>query len=485
MAQAKGILPRGEDKTVLYKNPMMCGYFIAVRIDPSMNRAAAETWLARVGDEIDKLVARLPRKRGQEKGDKVAAVALGFAPTFFTLAGQPRFEPAVEPPAAFATDAPEPMPHAGEPLSSVAPVDGDVLFYVASVFEARVNEFISALAGMPEVSSITFDRGYQRVDEREPFGYRDGLRNIRKEDRPDFVFVDRDTRNVEEPAWAEGGTYMAFLRIRQHPDAFGGVADDAARDNIIGRRKNGDRIDLEGQGIEPKDEPTTPAPSLPPSSHVLKVGPRGVHDDTQIFRRGLPFIETSSDGQPHIGLNFCSFQASLDQFDVFFNDWAMNTRFPVDGAGPDALLDQARQPRPLTTIEKVGFFFVPPYREEGLVAAVFPAPVKPRKPKQGRLIVRKRVRGQTEEAQRFERAGFVFQVLDAQSQPVGGQFISDRTGRAVCPERLQIGQNYLLQEVASPFGSQVQLQAIPFTMQKSREQLLVRNLVSPTSPYGG
>jgi hypothetical protein len=42
------------------------------------------------------------------------------------------------------------------------------------------------------------------------------------------------------------------------------------------------------------------------------------HDLGCRFRRGLPFIETTSDGQLRVGLNFCSFQASLVQFDVVF-----------------------------------------------------------------------------------------------------------------------------------------------------------------------
>jgi Dyp-type peroxidase family len=353
-----------------------------------------------------------------------------------------------------------------------------------SVIEARVNAFLSALDAMPEVASITFDRGYQRIDGSEPFGYQDGLRNIATDQRADFVFVDREARQVEEPSWTDGGSYMVFLKIRQHREAFAALPDEGARDAIIGRRRSGKRIDLETSDVEPRDELPEPAPDLPASSHVRKVGPRQVHDDTQIFRRGLPFIETASDGQPQIGLNFCSFQASPSQFDVVFNDWAMNAHFPIDGAGPDALLDQARQPQ-ITTIEKSGFFFVPPDHAEGLVGVVLAAPKRPHKPKQGRLVVRKTVRSQADPAQRFERAGFVFQVLDAQNQAVGSQFTSDRMGRAVCPEKLTIGQNYTLQEVSSPFGGQLELQTVSFTMEKSREQLAVRNSITAQVPYGG
>jgi deferrochelatase/peroxidase EfeB len=364
-------------------------------------------------------------------------------------------------------------------------VQGQIFFYVASVFEARVNAFISALASMrPDVVSVAFDRGYQRLDGTEPFGYADGLRNIRREERPGRVFVDRGERNLEEPAWAEDGSYMCFLRIQQHPDAFAQLQDDAARDAVLGRTKAGERLDLVGQSVDPKEEPAEPAPNLPPSSHVRKVGPRGKHDDTQIFRRGLPFIESSAEGQPRIGLNFCSFQASLDQFDVVFNDWAMNAHFPADGSGADALLDATRQPS-LTTIEKSGFFFVPPFKAEGLAGAVFAKEAKPKKPKHGRLVVRKRVVDPGDPSRRFERGGFVFQVLDAQNQPVGAQFSTDSTGRAICPAELQVGQNYVLQEISSPVAN-VQLQTVPFTMERRRHQLpLVNQVTQPNTPYGG
>jgi hypothetical protein len=88
-----------------------------------------------------------------------------------------------------------PLPNQVPPLTNVPAVDADVLFYVASVFEARVNAFISKLAQLrPDVQAIWLERGYQRLDETEPFGYRDGLRNIRSQDRPRFVFVHRDGR---------------------------------------------------------------------------------------------------------------------------------------------------------------------------------------------------------------------------------------------------------------------------------------------------
>jgi len=48
VTQAKGILPRNEDREVLYQSPLTCGYFIAVKLDPGLTRERAETWLCAV-----------------------------------------------------------------------------------------------------------------------------------------------------------------------------------------------------------------------------------------------------------------------------------------------------------------------------------------------------------------------------------------------------------------------------------------------------
>lgn len=484
MAQAKGILPRGRDREVLYKNPRTCGYFVGLKLSSALDRAAAEAWLQGLGQRVDELVARLPRRRWrfEKKGEKVAAVAVGLGPSFFLTNGAPRF-PGLEPPLGF-TGA-SPLPNATPTLAGVPVLAADVLLYVASVFEARVNAFLSALKAMPEVERLTIERGYQREDGTEPFGYADGLRNIRTQERTRFVFVDRDGLELAEPAWTEGGSYMAYMKILQRPDQFAALADDATRDAILGRQKDGTRLDLVGQGVAPRDEPATEATGLPPTSHVRKAGPRGEHDDTQIFRRGLPFLEATPEGEVRVGLNFCSFQASLDQFDVVLNDWLLNRSFPPQAAGSDpgvdALLDPARN---LTSIEKLGFYFVPPHSERGLAATVF-AEHRERRRETGRVVVHKRVVDPNDPSRRFERRGFGFDVADVQGQPIAGsQFATDSTGRGVCPLELPLEATYTLRELVVPVQN-VQAQNIQFTMDTPNKQLQVENQVmQPNTPYG-
>lgn len=485
MAQAKGVIPRLEDKELLYKNPQTCGYFILAKLDPALTRPDFEALLGSLDQLIAVLVEREAPEGGAEKGRKVASVAVGLGPSLFA---PDRFSPPLIKPAGFRTtvtsgsELPEvatPLPHEVAPLSDAPKAEADLLFYVASTMEARVNAFLSDLAALPAVKALDLERGYQRLDGTEPFGYKDGLRNIKSSERSMRVFVHRDDRHLEEPRWADGGTYMAYMRINQNPAGFAALGDDAARDGAIGRLKNGERFDLPGQNIDPHDEPDTQP--QPPNGHVGKVGPRGLHDDNEIYRRGMPFVETV-EGQLRVGLQFVSFQASLDQFDVIFNDWAMNPNFPSPEAGRDALLDPGKG---LVSFEKVGLFFVPPYESEGLAAAVL-RPESTGKPKAGRLVVRKRVTDPSDPSKRFERAGFSFQVFDSAGQPVGGEFRTDSTGRAVAPEELPIGPTYTVRELASPFGEKTPLQTVTFTMDHPHKEVAIENkFTEPHSGYSG
>lgn len=478
MAQAKGVLPRREDREVLYSQPDMCGYFVGVKLDPGLNREAIQAWVSQASELVDRLVARADTHRGSNV--KVAAVAVGLAPTFFTLSGAPRFDPPVEPPDGFKRV----LPNSTTALSAVPLVDADVMFYVASVFEARVNSFVNELSRLPGVVGMTMDRGYQRIDDTEPFGYKDGIRNVRSDDRSRVAFVHRDGSEPYEPVWADGGSYMAFMRIRQHLVAFENLPDDAIRDQIMGRLKDGTRLDLAGQNVHPHDEPADPPPAIPPSSHVAKVGPRGKHD-VEIFRRGLPFMEVAG-GEVKVGLNFCSFQASLDQFDVVFNDWAMDRHFAAQGGGSEVGVDALFDPsKALTSIEKVGFFFVPPYEADGLAAAIF-NDRKERDRDTGRLVVHKKVSAPGAPERRFERQGFKFHVTDSAGQMVAGsEFETDSTGRGICPVGLATGQTFNLVESFSPVAN-VSLQQVTFTVDKNNVQLHVNNQVTePTTPYGG
>lgn len=484
MSQAKGILPRDEDRRVLYRSPSTCGYFAAVSLEPGMDAARLRRWLQDASELVDALVARDGKDEHagpDEKGAKLAAVAVGLAPSFFDLPGAAE----AERPASFAPG--NPLPHASGPLAAAPYLPAQVLFYVASVHEARVYEFLAGLDAHQEVVGVRLERGYQRRDDTEPFGYKDGVRNVvPRTDRPQVVFVHRDQTEADEPAWADGGSYMAYLKIRQNTAVFAALPDDATRDAAVGRTKTGERLDLPA-GTRTADEPADTS-ALPAGSHVRKTGPRGRHDAVQIFRRGLPYMETSG-GELAVGLHFCSFQASLEQFDVVYNDWSLNSRFPqpqpgAPDPGPDRLLDPGAGH---TTTEAVGFYFVPPHHAQGLAVAVMgddTSTRKPRRPKTGRLTVRKRVVDPGDPGKHFDRSGFRFQVLDDAQQPVpGAEMATDETGRAVCPVELPLDRTYVLEEIHAPIPVQ-QTHRAGFDMTRPNQQVQVTNHVFAGSPYG-
>jgi Dyp-type peroxidase family len=470
MSLAKGVLPRREDKEPM-SDPRSSGYFVSVTIDPDLDRAGAQTLLTEVSSAVDKFVAPI-----RETGERVAAVAVGFGPTFFVEAGVARFDPPLQTPAAFAPDA--------NPLPSVPGqvIAADLLFYLITSVEARSSSFLSSLWDLrPAVQAIAVERGYQRTDGTEPFGYADGLRDIPRSARSDVVFVSEE-RHFEEPDGVVGGSYMAVMKIVQNPDAFDQLVP-AQQDAVIGRERDGTRLDLVGKNVSPRVEPQEPPPAMAQNSHVAKAGPRGTHDPNMIFRRGLPFFD-ADDGQVRIGLQFCSFQASLDQFDVVWSDWMMNPQFSAQGGpapGRDALLDPAGA---LTTIEKFGFYFVPPSDDDRFIGATLFDPAKEHKPAPtGRIAVRKRVSTPSDAAARFDRGGFQFQIIDSDGN-VLDTLTTDTAGHAQSVE-LPANATYTLRETSHP---QIpNLQAIPdiqFALDERRKVIPVMNTVSQPGPYG-
>lgn len=476
MAQAKGVLPtRSDDREVLYRNPRMCGYFVGIRLAAGVSVDQIRDWLTSASTAIDTLVQRQQPREGQDQGDKVASVAVGFAPRFFDRLNS--VGPVLDTPVGLRAD----LQPSGGLFPGMQVSDVDAMFYVCSVFETRVNEFMTAISASPLVEAVSLERGYQRSDGTEPFGYQDGVRNVRRSERSNVVFVHTDGEQPDEPAWADGGTYLVTMKIVQNMTSFQALVDDAVRDATIGRAKDGTRLDLVDARTDPHEEATEVPEGLPATSHVRKAGPRGVHDDTQIFRRGLPFLEVQA-GRVQVGLQFASFQANPAQFDAVFNDWMMNQQFPPrpDGSavGVDALFTNG-----ITTPVSAGLFFVPPHHPEGLVAALS-QPATRGKPTHGRLAIQKVVTDPGSPTRRFERGGFKFQVQDETGVPVvGSEFETVSSGRGVCPVELEIGKNYRLVELSSPHPS-VTLTTTSFTMQKRNEHLQVVNTLAQPGGYG-
>lgn len=442
---------------------------IFVGLAPELDLGGLEAWLKTITSAVDAFQQPLNL-------DRVASVAVGFGRSFFFAPGGVRFGLSEELIPRGLSDsrpfaAPDALPTA------------DVAFYAMTTSEAALADFLEALAKTgPSVRSVAIERGYQRAGAgteqghaRELFGFKDGLRNAPWPGRYDVVFVDRDEGQPEEPSWTEDGTYLAYLKIRQELDRWESVGTED-QERIIGRRKaDGSRIDLP-EGSNPRDESAPGDPGLPLDSHVRKARTADDVDDVRIFRRGVPYLSLRADGSREGGLQFVSFQATLENFDVVLNRWMLNPDFPQQGAQTDRLMRDS-----FAIIERSGFFFVPPFHREFIGGGLFEsARPDPRPKSEGRLFVRKRAFSGDAPAL-TNLAGVWFQIFRPDGQPVGDRFRTNSAGHAVSPD-LPVREDLILREVDRPANLEPAAD-VPFQLQKKRQPQEVRNQVKAPGTY--
>lgn len=141
-----------------------------------------------------------------------------------------------------------------------------------------------------------------------------------------------------------------------------------------------------------------------------------------------------------------SFQASLDAFEVILNKWMHNPSFPTDGIGHDQLFAEG-----FATIQKAGFYFVPPRDSRFIGAGIFDTPRptgKPRKP--GSIIIRKRAVDVSGNPALAEIGGIGFQIFRADTnEPIGGAFFTDSAGHAESPD-VPLRTPLILREISTP-----------------------------------
>lgn len=443
---APGVLP---DDVV--RSETASGAFIYITLNDDVDAASLQTYLQQLTALVREFHARADPPVG------TAVVGLG-EPAFRRIAGSAPFQIATI------------IDSAGDPVGA------DVVIYAMYTEGWAQADLEAGLAriGSGLVKGVEVHEGFQRPDGREPGGFRDGLRNAQT-DREAVVFLDRD-RQPEEPAEADGGSYLVTMRILQHQAPWAALTD-VEQEQVIGRRKSdGSRVDLP-EGTDAIAEPADIG-ACPAASHVAKAGPRGdLHDRTQIFRRGIPFSDLSEHGRHEHGLLFASFQASVEQFTTIWSEWMLNPDFPRQGVGRDELVE-----RGLMEPTSHGVFFVP--AEDEYIGAQFFEPVTDPDQCLGRVVVRKRLQNPDGQPTQGERGGFVFQLLDNAGEPIGASFTSDSTGRAVSPP-VAVGEGYVLREleVNGPFEPAADQ---PVILDRRRIVIEVVNRATRPNPgYGG
>lgn len=453
MARKLGILPNAVNK-----DPRSETALVLVTLADGLDEATVKQWLTTLGELVVGLEAPVKRT-------SYASAVIGLGPKFFI-----RFpQYAANNPAGLA--APISLP--GEALST------DVVIHVNYTSEAVLSTFLAALwATRPMLATIEVEHGYSRNDSRETSGQLDGLRNLTRSQRTAHTTI-HVADLAEEPAWLERGCYGAWMKIEQNLDGWTSL-DAATKEQIIGRREaDGSRTDLP-PGSNPHTEGGFSDPNTPlPSSHVRKAGPRGpLHDGTLILRRGAPYVEAVG-GALHRGLQFISYQVSLDDLGVILNQWMLNPDFPSSGAGQDALVAHS-----LISFLRSSIFVVVPADDRHPGAGYFDPPPTSGKARKVRIHIRKKVIDAGGSPAKAELGGIEFTLIEPKSgQLIGSPVITNSAGRAVLPGA-KIGRQVIVRETPN---QRFQPQPDITVDATQRNQIVhVTNQLAPQQPpYGG
>ncbi|ROR90938.1 Dyp-type peroxidase [Nocardioides aurantiacus] len=449
-----GVLPND-----VHRDPRAEASLIFVTLADGLDETIVKDWLTRLSALID------ASEDHQGRDAAYASTVIAFGSRFFN-----RF-PQYAANNPHGLTAPPTLPGEAEALSA------DVALHVTYTSEARLADLLKGLwATRPTVTSIDIEHGYARNDDREAFGHLDGLRNLTRDERRKTTTIDHD-RLPEEPDWLAGGCYLAYLKIEQNLDAFHGL-DQPTQEQIMGRRTDdGSRLDL-APGTDPKTEAEFGDPSNPPqTSHLRKTGPRGtLHDQTGIFRRGVPYVEEEG-GVLKFGLQFVSYQATLDDFDVVLNRWMLNHNFPQTNTGRDALVE-----RQLLIFKRAGLFVVVPDDNRHPGAGYFDTPKPPKTLKKGRVHVRKIAVDAFGNPTNAEVGGIQFTLHDQNGTQIGDPVTTNPAGHAVLPE-VPVGTTVIIRETTPDRFQAVGDLTITID-QPNRIERITNTLKPDANPYG-
>ena len=234
------------------------------------------------------------------------------------------------------------LPALGDPFPALpwaeAPgpsAEADVAIQLTGAYPATVNRAavevwkLIADEGLPLRAVVSFD-GFARPDGRGWLEFHDGVSNLESSQRSLALAARGD------PAWMEGGTYMAFLRCRVDLRAWGALERSdqeliVGRDKLTGSPLVATERDAAGRArpvaapplpAEPTDaqladhhDPPQAGDPLIEASHLHRANQSRASPHAtaawRMFRQGYDFLESIGPGGPLLGLNFVSFQADL------------------------------------------------------------------------------------------------------------------------------------------------------------------------------
>lgn len=235
---------------------------------------------------------------------------------------------------------------------------------------------------LPFLITASFS-GFGRHDGRGWLDFHDGVSNLESGQRLDAL------QAAADPAWMEGGTYMAFLRL-EIDLSYWRSFERREQELLVGRDKLTGAaliaIERDGEGCPLpvaapfhsgaataeeranwRDPPQTLDPLLE-ASHIHRANQNRGSAETaaglRMFRQGYDFFDGFEDGAPTVGLNFVSFQRDLASFHhvLHLQRWLGDANFGGPSAGPS----EERPPPNFVRVLAGGLYAVPP------VATPFP-----------------------------------------------------------------------------------------------------------------
>jgi len=241
---------------------------------------------------------------------------------------------------------------------------------------------------LPLAISGGFD-GFARDDGRSWIGFHDGVSNIRPSQRLAAVACQGD------PAWNQGGTYLAFLRCAVDLAAWRRLSRSAqellvGRDKLTGCALEGTAEDdrellprayagCPAAGDAPaadrdkfRDPPESGDPVVE-ASHIHRANQNRseptTHAGHRIYRQGYEYLAGFGPHGPDLGLNFVSFQRDLEHLWQILGlpGWLGGVNF---GGRPDRGPGEP-EPIELLSLKAAGFYAVPPRQSPFPGASLF------------------------------------------------------------------------------------------------------------------